>query len=81
MIKRLSMLITILGFLLLWFGLNQNNEILLLVSLGLIFTGVIGMYWGFYNMKGSGLLRSNKLLLISAGFIALLVVIGVMLGF
>lgn len=80
MIKRVSMLITILGFVLLWFGINQNNQILLISSLALIFTGVIGLYYGFNNMKGSMLFRNNNLFLILAGIIGLAVVIGVLLG-
>lgn len=74
------MMITILGFVLLYFGINTSNQILLLSSLGLIFTGVIGMYWGFTNMKGSGFLRGNNMFLIFAGFIALAVVLGIVLG-
>ncbi len=81
MIKRISMLLTILGFVLLWFGINENNQILLIAGLGLVFTGVIGMYYGFTNMKGSGLLRGNNLLLMFGGIITLAVVVGILLGF
>jgi len=81
MIKRISMLLTILGFVLLWFGINESNQILLIGGLGLVFTGVIGLYYGFVNMKGTGLLRGNNLLLMFGGIIALAIIVGILLGF
>ncbi len=57
MIKRASMMITIIGLILIWFGVNQDNDILLLIALALLFTGFSGMYWGFRNMRGAGIFR------------------------
>lgn len=51
------MLILILGLVLLWFGLNENNEILLIISIFLLFAGVIGLYWGFTTMRGWSIFR------------------------
>lgn len=80
MIKRLSMFIVILGLVLLWFGVTQDNQIFLLVGLVLIFTGVGGFYWGLNNMKGSRLLRNNNLIFVSVGIIGLIIVVGILLG-
>lgn len=57
MIKRASLMITILGLVLLWIGANQKNDIVMLIAVALLFTGLSGLYWGFRNMKGSGILR------------------------
>ncbi|MCP6727418.1 MAG: hypothetical protein KJI69_05415 [Patescibacteria group bacterium] len=57
MIKRASMMITIIGLILIWFGVNQDNDMLLLIALALLFTGFSGMYWGFRNMRGAGIFR------------------------
>jgi len=57
MIKRASMVITIIGLILIWFGVNQDNDMLLLIALALLFTGFSGMYWGFRNMRGAGIFR------------------------
>jgi ABC-type nitrate/sulfonate/bicarbonate transport system permease component len=57
MIKRASMMITIIGLILIWFGVNQENDMLLLIALALLFTGFSGLYWGFRNMRGAGIFR------------------------
>ncbi len=57
MIKRASMIITIIGLILIWFGVNQGNDMLLLIALALLFTGFSGLYWGFRNMRGAGIFR------------------------
>ncbi len=57
MIKRASMMITIIGLILIWFGVNQDNDMLLLIALALLFTGFSGLYWGFRNMRGAGIFR------------------------
>ncbi len=80
MIKRASIFIAILGLVLLWFGVNQDNQIFLLVSLVLIFVGVGGFYWGINNMRGSRLLKNNNLILVSIGVIGLVIVLGIFLG-
>ncbi len=51
------MMITILGLVLIWIGVNQKNDILMLIAVALLFTGLSGLYWGFRNMRGSGILR------------------------
>ena len=56
-LKRVSMMITILGLVLIWFGVNQDNDILLLIALAMLFTGFTGLYWGFRNMRGAGIFR------------------------
>ncbi len=56
-IKRVSMLITILGLVLIWFGITQKNDILSLVALALLSTGFTGLYWGFRIMRGAGVFR------------------------
>ncbi len=80
-IKRISMMLTILGFVLIWFGVNQSNDIMLVVAMGLIFTGLTGLYWGFRTMRGAGILQGNRLFFIVAGIFALLIIAGVFLGF
>jgi len=57
MIKRASLMITILGLVLIWIGVNQKNDVVMLIAVALLFTGLSGMYWGFRNMRGSGILR------------------------
>ncbi len=79
-LKRISMMLTILGFVLIWFGINQSNNIILVVALGLLFTGLTGLYWGFRTMKGAGLLYGNRLFFVVAGIFALIVIGGVFLG-
>lgn len=79
-LKRISMFITILGFVLIWFGINQSNDIILVVALGLIFTGLTGLYWGFRTMRGAGILQGNRLFFVVAGVFALIVIGGVFLG-
>jgi len=51
------MMITIIGLILIWFGVNQDNDMLLLIALALLFTGFSGLYWGFRNMRGAGVFR------------------------
>ena len=80
-LKRISMMITILGFVLIWFGINQSNDILLIVAIALLFTGLSGMYWGFRNMRGSGLLYGNRLFYVVAGILILIVLVGMFLRF
>ena len=75
------MLLTVLGFVLLYFGINQNESILLLASLVFIFIGFGGLYYGFNNMRGSMLLRNNNLFIILAGFIAVAVVLSIFIGY
>lgn len=74
------MFITILGLVLLWFGVNEDNQYLLLVSLVLIFGGIGGMYWGLNNMRGSRLLKNNNIVFVSIGIIGIVIVIGIFLG-
>jgi len=57
MITRILLLIVIIGLVILYIGLEQENKTLLLAGIGTVIFGVIGAGLSIRNKKGMGTLR------------------------
>jgi hypothetical protein len=57
MITRILLLIVIIGLVILYIGLEQENKTLLLAGIGAVIFGVVGVGLSIRNKKGMGTLR------------------------
>ena len=57
MITRISLLVVLIGLVVLYIGLEQENKTLLLGGIGAVIFGVISAGWAIRNKRGMGFLR------------------------